>query len=378
MFRLLAMALFLAVVLPVSSARAEGGAAVLLRAGGGVDTELVADLSEVLVSALLQGSKETYNFVGKEALGAELEGRRSTTGGACKDSLECLRSFAREKSYSLLVTGEVARTATGHRLEITRVSLDGGKDRTERKVVDSDVTGLIMEVEAAATWILQPEPAFLVLRILPNNAQVKLDGQPLRVVQNQPVEIKSGAHTLELMAPDYKNLTKTLTCGQGATCRLDLELEKAPMAVAQPQQEIPRPPAKPTKTYKILAWSSAGLAVAALGVGAFYGFKLKGAEDDYTKRAQSICGSSAVCTNPTTGVKVTKADFDAQMKSIEDDGALYATMATASFVTMGVATAASGLFFLLHSMQDSPAEAAWNLTPIGGDDFGGIGLHIEF
>jgi hypothetical protein len=77
-------------------------------------------------------------------------------------------------------------------------------------------------------------------------------------------------------------------------------------------------------------------------------------------------------------VKVTKPDFDAQMQSVEDDGSFYATMATASFVTMGVATAASGLFFLLHSMQDSPTEAAWNLTPIGGEDFGGIGLHIEF
>jgi hypothetical protein len=373
MFRLLASALLLAMILPVSNARAEGSAAVLLRAGGGVDTELVADLSEVLVSALLQGSKDSYSFVGKEALGAELEGRRTTTGASCKDSVDCLRAFAKEKSYKLLVVGEVARTATGHRLEITRVSLDGGKDRTERKMVDSDVTGLIMEVEAAATWILQPEPSFLVLRILPNNAQVKLDGQPLRVVQNQPVEVKAGPHTLELTAPEYKPLTKDVTCGQGASCRFELEMEKAvAVAVVPAEEQAPKAPSKPTNTYKIVAWASAGLAVAALGLGVFYGMQLKGAEDDYSKRAQALCGSSPVC-------KVSKATFDADKKlnSIESDGSTYATMATVSFVTMGVATAASGLFFLLHSMQDTPA-AAWNVTPLVGDDFGGIGLHVEF
>lgn len=355
-------------------------AAVIFKAGGGVEPELVADLNEVLVSALLQKGNNAFTFTGKEALSAELEGRRTQSGLPCANSIDCLRAYGKETGMGLFVSGEVARTAKGYRLELTRIALHGGHDRTERKIIEGDLTALIVEVEAAAEWILVPEPSYLVFKISPAGAAVTVNGQPQRVVMDQPMETAPGTHKIEISANGYLTFKQEVTCRQGESCKINAELKKKVVAAGKkeaPKQEAAKeePPAKPTKMFKYLAWGSGAVAVLAGAFGVYNVVQLSAAETNYTDRAQELCGNSSVC-------KVSQKTFDSdkELQGYKDDGTAAANMATLSAVGFGLGVAASGAFFILNAMQPDEPKSALDLRihPISGPHMGGVGFGFDF
>ncbi|MFH1532158.1 MAG: PEGA domain-containing protein [Pseudomonadota bacterium] len=379
MRRALLIGLLLTVSAPFAAGQT-GQGAVILMGESGAEADLVADLGEVLVTALLQKSNNRYRFLGKEGVVAELMKRRTESGQVCIESNDCIRAYAQERGLVLMVYGKVGKAAYGYWLIITKIGLTGIPDEIKKMKVEGGVTKLIEDVEAAADWLLGPDKTWLQVSVDQAGALLFLDDKEIGTVSDAPLQVAPGRHTVRLTKEGYEAYLGDVDCEQGTLCKVE-----ATMAVAAPDVPDPIPPItkpskrKKTKTWKALGWVFTGITAAGLGSAVYFTVMLNKDAQNYDDRLLALCPKKICEMNP--------AKFDElftdtpEVKQIKSDGRRHAKWANVSWIGTGVAGAAALSFFLVDAFTPSPvgeASAFRRLQPVVHPGFTGMTFNLDF
>jgi hypothetical protein len=376
--------LLIVLLLTVSAPHAAGQTgqgAVILVGESGAEPDLVADLGEVLVTALLQKSNNRYRFLGKEGVVAELNQRRTESGQVCIGSNDCLRAYAKEKGLVLMVYGKVGKAAYGYWLIITKIGLTGIPDEIKKMKVEGGVTKLIEDVEAAADWLLGPDKTWLELTVDQPGTLVFLDDKEIGAPPAAPLEVAPGKHVVRISKEGYVTFETDLDCKQGILCKLDAVLTAAdPSGVDVPPVDDPpveKPPERTTKTkaWKVLGGIFTGLAGAGLGSAIYFTVALNDDASRYDKRLKALCPNKICAMSEAT------FNSDATIKRIKSDGNTHALGATASWIGTGVAGAAALTFFLVDALAPAPATegaAFRSFRPVVHPEFTGMTFNLDF
>ena len=378
MRRALLIVLLLTVAAPFASGQT-GQGVVILMGESGAEADLVADLGEVLVTALLQKSNNRYRFLGKEGVVAELKQRRTESGQVCIESNDCIRAYAQEKELVLMVYGKVGKAAYGYWLIITKIGLTGIPDEIQKMKVEGGVTKLIEDVEAAADWLLGPDKTWLEVSVDQNGALLFLDGNEIGAVAAAPMQVAPGKHTVRLTKEGYADSLTEVHCDQGTLCKVE-----ATMAVAG-TDTVPIPPVveppqrKKTKAWKALGWVFTGLTAASLGSSIYFTVMM----NDDVKRYDDLLGKECTLGDKGNECPWSEKKFNnlPEVRSIKDDGKTHSTWATISWIGTGVAGAAALTFFLVDAFVPAPVDhttAFRRFQPVVHPGFTGMTFNLDF
>ncbi|MBM4370674.1 MAG: PEGA domain-containing protein [Deltaproteobacteria bacterium] len=377
MLRPLLCVLLLLVSTSPALAQGEQGA-VILMGESGIEPDLVADLGEVLVTALLQKSGNRFRFLGKEGVVAELMKRRTESGQVCIESNDCLRAYAAETDLKLMVYGKVGKAAYGYWLIITKIGLTGIPDEIRKMKVEGGVTKLIEDVEASADWLLGPDRTWLRVRANQDGAVLSLDGREIGAVTEEPVEVAPGKHAVLVRKKGFDDWSGEVDCSQGTLSEVEAELVAESGPEPDPTPPVtPPPPAKKVRTWQILGGVFSGLAGAGLGSAIYFTIALQDDVKRYDRRLETLC-PDRVCA-------MTEQAFhsDAALRSIKKDGSDHALGATISWIGTGVTGAAALTFFLVDAFA-KPAASGLKaseilpLRPLLVPGFTGLTLDLGF
>jgi len=372
-------ALLIVLLLTVSAPLAEGQTgqgAVILMGESGAEADLVADLGEVLVTALLQKSNNRYRFLGKEGVVVELKKRRTESGQVCIESNDCIRAYAKEKDLRLMVYGKVGKAAYGYWLIITKIGLTGIPDEIKKMKVEGGVTKLIEDVEAAADWLLGPDKTWLTVSVDQTGALLFLDDKEIGTVSADPIQVAPGKHSVRLTKDGYADYLGEVDCDQGTLCTVEAVMVVAGAEVPDPLPIDEPPKAKKTvRTWRILGGVFAGLAGAGLGSAIYFTVALNKDATRYDDRLKTLCPGK-VCTMTEAGV-----NSDKKLKKIKSDGNTHALGATASWIGTGVVGAAAVTFFLVDAFAPAPKGPRTTLPaiqPVVHPEFTGLTINLGF
>jgi len=379
MRRALLIVLLLTVSVPYAAGQT-GQGAVILMGESGAEADLVADLGEVLVTALLQKSNNRYRFLGKEGVVVELKKRRTKSGQVCLESNDCLRAYAQEKGLVLMVYGKVGKAAYGYWLIITKIGLTGIPDEIKKMKVEGGVTKLIEDVEAAADWLLGPDKTWLQVSADQNGALLFLDEKEIGTVSDAPLVVAPGKHAVRLTKEGYADFLGDVDCEQGTLCKVEATMAVADTDLQPDLPPIEKPPTvKKTKAWMALGWTFTAVTAAGLGSAIYFTVMLNKDAQNYDDRLTALC--------PNKICKMTQATFDeqftdtAEVKQIKSDGKRHAKWANVSWIGTGVAGAAALTFFLVDAFTPSPtgdASAFRRLQPVVHPGFTGMTFNLDF
>ncbi len=381
MRRALLIVLLLSVSCPLASGQPGKGAVILMEESG-AEADLVADLGEVLVTALLQKSNNRFRFLGQEGVGVELKKRRTESGQDCIESNDCIRAYAQESDLVLMVYGKVGKAADGYRLLITKIGLTGIPDQVKKMNVEGGVTKLIETVEAVADWLLGPDKTWLEVTVDQVGALLFLNDKERGPVTEAPLQVAPGKHTVRLTKEGYEDFLGDVDCDQGTLCKVEATMTAAdPGDPGDPDlPPVTKPPKrKKTKAWKALGWVFTGLTAAGLGSAIYFTVMM----NDDVKRYDSFLAEN--CTGGPKGnlCPWTSREFNSlsSVQSIKNDGKSHSTLATVSWIGTGVAGAAAVTFFLVNAFTPAPAEPRTTLPaiqPIIHPNFTGLTINLGF
>jgi hypothetical protein len=360
----------------VPSAAAQGKqSAVLLLPESDMDLELADDLTEVLISALIERGGKDLRIIGKEGFKKTLKEKLSDDGTACYTDIECVREEGKRQDLALLVFGRVGKAMGGYRLEVWKLSLTSAPDRPQyRKHVPGDLAKLIEEVELVANWVLTPDNPYLTISLNVDGAQVFVDGKPVDYT-GKPIAVAPGTRTVEARKQGYSDGKATVNCEHEQSCRVTLELK-----VIKETKPV-KPPVKPVEGPKVeeersslMPWVYvlAGVAVATAGGGIYMYTDMLAVEDDITALKDDLCPDQQCWKTGTTPRQLEDA-----VNAKIDEGQTSAMWATVLGVTAGV-TGAAAATLLVVELVSGPTSSATAVVPQVSPEFSGFVLETTF
>ena len=300
----MALRMFAALLLAVLSLSGlanatEQSAAVLLLPESDMDRELADDLTEVLISAVIEKSNRGYRVQGKETFRNALSERTAKTGAACVAEVPCVRNAAAENGIDLVLFGKVGKAANGYRLEVWLLTAGFEKEKPYRERVEGDVGKLIEEMEKVAVWALSPRTATLRLAVQPAGAAITVDGESV-TDPSKPISVASGDHTVAASAEGFEAGEVTVACTVKVPCEAALTLVKktdtTPVDPIEPPPKTDETP-RNVSTGTIVASSLLGGLALLAGGGSFYMYtRMKQAETDAQDLIDEYCPDGTNCT----------------------------------------------------------------------------------
>ncbi len=371
------LAALLLAVLPLSglAGATERSAAVLLLPESDMDRELADDLTEVLISSVIEKSNRGFRVQGKETFRNSLSGRTAKSGATCVSEVACVREAATEMAIDLVLFGKVGKAANGYRLEVWLLATGAAKEKPYRQMVEGDVGKLIEEMEQVAKWALRPRTATLVFAVKPAGATITLDGKAV-IDSSKPASVGAGKHVVAATAEGFEAGEVTIDCTTKAPCEAKLTLVK--VAGDPPIGPIDPPPKTGHKESSvssgtIVATSLLGGVALLAGGGSIYMYtRMKQAETDANNLIDEYCPNGTDCN-------VDEETFFEEFDPIVDNGNRDALIST---VLAGVAgaSAVAAVTILVIDIADGPDAKASKTAfqPHFSPDFTGATFGVTF
>jgi len=155
--------------------------------------------------------------------------------GACRDG-GCYPAVAEALGVTYLVAGRVVETSKNYEISLELINgRTGGVIGTNRErceICGVEEAGEKMALAASALRsrleVVTRTPSRFIVRSRPAGAGIAIDGLP---AGHTPIdrELVGGMHKLELSAPGYDPLERTVTAVSGVDETLDLEMVRLPM-----------------------------------------------------------------------------------------------------------------------------------------------------
>ena len=361
--------------------------AVLLLPESDMDRELADDLTEVLISALIEKSGKSYKVLGKESFKKQLKETLAEGGSSCLDKVEqwkkdtnvrlavpqCVRQVGKAGGLELLVFGKVGKARGGFRLEVWKLSMTDLPDRMPyRKRVPGDLAKLIEEVEAVSDWVLTPDNPYLTVVINVKGADIFVDGKAVKY-EGKPISVAPGKRQVEARKKGYEMAGASVTCQHERFCEAKLELKKT-RVVKPPVDDgkIKPPPPKIEERSSLwpYVWVFGGVALLASGGTAYMYSEMLAHEQDAVDFRDNTC-PNGVC-------KVSEEEFYDGFDPIVangEDAALWTNVLAG--VAAGSAVTAVTLL-IVEMSADAPAPSSTHFAPHVGPDYSGFTFELTF
>ncbi len=155
--------------------------------------------------------------------------------------------------------------------------------------------GFIQEVKQSIAYLEERIPRLLVRRGQgAEAAAIELDGVELGDKSiGSKIPLDPGPHTVQAMAPGYKDYSQTVMLAEGEVEELTLELE--PEKRSEPERPAPEPPPQqdpePPKGYGFAPFITGGAGIAVAATGGI----LLGVSQGRVARAKELCGGTTMC-----------------------------------------------------------------------------------
>lgn len=354
----------------VSAQPKESRGGVVLQPESAMDQELSDDLTEVLISAVIEKSSRSLRVLGKELVRTQLS-QSNTADKTCQEDPDCLRRLKTEMGLSVLVVGKVGKARTGYRLDILWIGSMPETDRTYRHLVEGDLGVLIEGMATVAEWVMKPEDSVLRLSVDVEGVRVELDGAVMSDLE--PLAVAPGEHVLVVSKAEHKSKTVTITCVSGQNCPVKVSLEKKTAEVVAPIGPVEPPPEGGTRRSSLMPWVYVlgGVALASTGGAIYFYLDMNSKADAIEDKKTQLCPGN-VCS-------VSEPYFRSLVDPIQEEGE---TAALWTNVLGGVAIAsavAAGTLTLVEVFRKKPAEpTALRWSPVVAPDFTGFSLELSF
>ena len=353
-----------------SRAQQKNGA-VLLLPDSDMDRELADDLTEVLISSLIEKSGKGYQIQGKEAFRKTLTETRSKDGSVCLAVTECVRKAGQLQNLDLLVFGRVGKAMGGYRLEVWKLSMTGIPDRIPyRKRISGDVGELIEEVEAVADWVLTPDNPFLTIDVSEKGVELLVDGKTIEY-DGTPMSVAPGSHEVEARKEGFFDARVTVACQHEQPCLAKLVLNKKPPDIGNIDQPDGEQGGEDDKTsWMPFVWGFGAAAVLAAGGGVYMYTRMVTAQDDARAYIDDECPNN-VC----------KTDEKAFLEGLDpiidrgDTNALWTNVL--SGVAIGSAVGAA-TFLVLELLSGGTGDDATGFAPVLSPSQVGVAFEYSF
>lgn len=212
----------------------------------------------------------------------------------------------------------------------------------------------------------RPEVALtsrLIIDSDPPGADVMVDGRQLGPAP-QTVEVTQGRHAIELSLPGRRTVKREVDVGP----REQRELIRLPIV---PKPVEATPVAQPTHWSTWAGLGALVVAGVAVGVGGYALVQKNAALDE----AAAVNADSAAFnrSDDRTMLRARAAELDRRWAAAQDDHAAADTLATAAWITAGVAAAAGVYLLVLHDTDDGPV-----VTPSVNAEGAGAAISIRF
>lgn len=282
-------------------------AGVLLQPSAGVSQELSDDMTEVFINEI--GSRRDFFFVTKEELRARFEEERKGSPNACAKDIACFREVGRLLSLDLMVMGTISMQEQAYKIEIIHVSMTDRPDRSWTYEAKGGKSILVACVQSAVAGILLRQDTF--------------------------VAVKQDRRALDAVVAPLPSMEQLKIVEQSPTL-----------------------PEKGASVQRIFAYSTAGVAVMATGLGGYFLWK--------TKDIESFLNDN--CSNGNSN-GIEKCSYtELTMREKVSQGKNSILLANISFGVAGAAAVVSALLFVLEP-DDEPSTTLLPLVNLDGAGF---------
>jgi hypothetical protein len=342
--------------------------AVLLLPESDMDRELADDLTEVLISAVIDKSGKTMRIVGKEVFRKVLHDKKPAKGKKCIDDNECIRKAGKGQKFSLLLVGKVGKAKNGYRLEVWKLSMVDFPDRTPfRKRVPGDLAKLIGEVEAVATWAIKPDNPFLTIKVSEKEANIYLDGKMIKY-DGKRISVPPGKRVVEARKIGFEDASAQVDCKPVSFCEVSIKLKKK--VVVKPPDDGGKKPGDTGSTLWPWIGALGGLAVVSAGGSIIFYSTMTTAEDDFNSLKDSGCPNGKCWETGTT-----RDEFDEIIDRGQEAQVWHQVfLGVSAAATVGAVT----LLVLELTADKEPGKKTSWILPHVGPDYSGFAFEMTF
>jgi hypothetical protein len=304
---------------------------------------------------------------------------------ACGGETACLCEIGKALGVDRLVTGVIGALGDDYTFDLKLVEM--ASCREERRINEAlsgreDV--LIGAIRQALYKLVEPRLYIgsLSVEVPVEQAEVLVDGRPVGTTPlAKPIgDLRPGVHRLQIVKAGFSEFQDEVPVRFQQTTRVKVDLVKSVLTGLSYEKEEPvvAPAAAPAvstvekqpgpSTWRILAWSSTGLALAATAAAGICAWQVQVARDELEAAANA---------DPPY--------LNSEHQKVYDRGEAFALGANIGWAVAGAAAAAALTLFIIDWTADGEDEAAppgaaaaWMLEPILGQDGGGVGMRLAF
>ena len=332
-----------------------------------------ADRLEVLLRAETSRLKG-FSLQTKERTGEILARPRNAELKKCGGETACLCQIGKALKVNKLVTGVIGGLGDDYTFDLKLIDI---RSCREERRINEALSGredlLIGAIRRALYKLVAPElfVGSIGIDVPVEGAQVLIDDKPVGVTPlPAPVGgLEPGSHKLQITKEGLSSFEDSVPVRFQVVTRVKVDLvrstllglsyeeEKKPETAPRP--EIVKPaPRKASPLIRILAWSSAGLAGAAVIGASLAGWRSNVAESDVENAAQN-------------------GELTSGHQDIINRGETYATLSNIGWGVAGGAAVLSLVLFLVDSFTDGGAPPA-TVAPTVTKEGGGVVLQWSF
>lgn len=373
------VALFVLAVAVAPAAWAQQKTAAVYLFADGAPPDLTADMTEVLVSNLAEGSELT--ILPKEKFLQRTQQVSDRYADQCLRDADCVLKVGTGLNLSLIAVGFLQMQDSGYRLKITRFSLTGGEDQSFSYDALTDVPKLIEAIKEVATHLREAEGAVLALTGDNDGGTVFLDDKFIGVLPMRSISMSEGFHKLLVRKKGYEDFRSKVSCKTGTRCEVPvvlkplaagaatvvLEPTPAESAATATATEKAEAPGRGVNPWKVVSGVGMGVGGAAIGAGVYFLLRAKGDGDYLDGNCDTGSDGRTYCSYPRS-VLDQKAD----------DGKQSTTLGTVMLATGGAVLAASTAWLIYLYVTDGPTAPAAALVPTVAPGFAGVSASFAF
>jgi len=233
--------------------------AVLELRSRGLDADLAASLTELIVREVDRSG--LFTTISLDDIRAMLQHAENSNMLGCDDAA-CLAEIGGALGVELLLAGSVGRIGSTHVISMRLIDVKQSRVLVrQEKTVQGEVDDLIGASRQAVSRLLQPlmdrAAGELALTCVEEGAEVYVDDMMIGTTPLEPRTIPGGFHTIKVKKDSFIVFGRDVLVRPEQTTRLDVELIPSPDFVARYRARA--------NTYRALAWTFTGLALAAAG-----------------------------------------------------------------------------------------------------------------
>lgn len=310
----------------------------------GVPKDVAATLTDIVASEL--SKFKVFDIITSQEVQEMLSHEQQKQLVGCESDISCLTEIGGALGARFLAIGSVGKLGETYIInlqlvDVRRARITSREKSEMLKSADAIPASAARLVQKLVRPLLEAKQGFLSLSCSEEGANVKVDDTLVGVTPLERLDVNWGPHTVKVEREGFIAYARDIDVESGRTSRLDVRLI--------PSQEFIEKYETRAKTFRTLAWTSSGLALAGLGLAGFFEFRARSAEDDHNGKVRELESAGKAIVGPngyTITDEAARLTEQPRLDSLKDD-ADQNTLISRVALGAGVAVGLASLYFWL-------------------------------